>query len=72
MHSVDSDPAVRAFNAAVRFIANQPGGADRLLTQHHPDEQGRCCGCGKPGYGTPDAPWPCIAAKVAQIVKARG
>jgi hypothetical protein len=45
--------------SVVAFIADQPGGANRLLARHIPDDAGRCRGCTVPGTGTPDATWPC-------------
>lgn len=45
--------------AVVAFIAAQPGGSDRLLAIHVPDESGRCQGCTFGGTGIPHAPWPC-------------
>src|SRR5690349_21184055 len=63
-HSCDAerrdrvDP--RASTAAVvAFIAAQPGGAERLMTIHAPNESGRCRGCTFPGTGTPHGVWPC-------------
>jgi hypothetical protein len=69
MQSEADREAARYFDAAVRFIASRPHGAERLLAQHKPDSHGRCCGCGEPGYGTPNLPWPCSIAKMAQAAK---
>jgi hypothetical protein len=54
------------FDAATRFVAEQPGGAARLLREHSPDDHGLCRGCRTPGTGTPYLPWPCPVATIAQ------
>jgi hypothetical protein len=58
--------AARSLDEAVRFIAAQPGGPDRILAEHRPDTRGLCCGCTRPGTGIPHVPWPCCVAKLAQ------
>jgi hypothetical protein len=46
--------------AAIRFVAMQPGGARRILIEHHRRENGTCAGC----CATP-TPWPCMAGLIA-------
>lgn len=58
-----------SLDEAVFFIARQPGGADRLLTEHRPDDHGRCCACTAPGTGIPHAPWPCAMAVLASAAR---
>ena len=57
---------VRTVAEASRFIAAQPGGPERLLGRHQPDERGLCRGCTTPGTGTPQKRWPCSPAVLAQ------
>ena len=65
------DQGEQAFDAVTRFIASQPGGIDRLLAEHRPDANGRCCGCRTPGTGTPDKRWPCSIASFATAARRR-
>jgi hypothetical protein len=59
---IGRDAEYRAsFEAAVRFIADQPGGAERTLAQHHRLPDGTCAGC-----LTGPSSWPCTAAVIAQ------
>lgn len=46
--------------AAVRFVAAQIGGPERVLTIHHPRSDGYCSGC-----TAAHARWPCVAAAIA-------
>jgi hypothetical protein len=62
----DPDVGVRTYTEAVRFIAAQEGGAERLLRVHRADENDLCRGCGVPGRGTPHTRWPCSVAQLAQ------
>jgi hypothetical protein len=55
-----------AFDVAAHFIAAQTGGVERILTEHRPNDSGLCCGCTRPGVGTPYVRWPCAVAKLAQ------
>jgi len=64
-----------SISAVVAFIADQPGGPERLLAIHRPDEHGRCRGCTLPGTGQPHDPWPCslhFFASAAEYVVERG
>lgn len=54
---------------AVLFIARQPGGADRLLNAHRPDQRNRCRACTAPGTGVPQAPWPCPMTVLATAAR---
>lgn len=69
MERVDPEVAARHFDTAARFIARQEGGPDRLLQEHSPDDEGKCLGCRRPGYGTAYVPWPCAVAKLAQTAR---
>jgi hypothetical protein len=46
--------------AAVRFVAAQVGGSDRILATHYRLDDGSCAGC-----ITTMARWPCSAAQIA-------
>jgi hypothetical protein len=46
-------------------LARMPDVIARLLTEHVPDERGRCRGCGRPGTGIPYRPAPCALWTVA-------
>jgi hypothetical protein len=66
MQRVDEAKSARDLDTAVRFIAAQPGGPDRLMAEHHPDARGLCSGCTRPGTGVPYIEWPCSVARLAQ------
>jgi hypothetical protein len=51
-------PAV--VEAAVRFVAMQPGGARRILVEHGRRDDGTCAGC-----LTSPVPWPCVVGVIA-------
>jgi hypothetical protein len=70
-YSWGADSGVTTLTEAVRFIAAQPGGADRLLARHQPDKHGRCRGCTTPGTGTPDKRWPCSIFTLATNAQAQ-
>ena len=61
----DTERGARAFDAAIAFITAQPGGSQRLLALHRPDEHHRCRGCATPGTGTPRKRWPRSVAALA-------
>jgi len=63
---VETRRRMNGFEAAVRFIAAQPGGTQRILDVHRANSAGLCCGCGAPGTGSPHIRWPCPVAKAAQ------
>ena len=67
MERVDPHGAAHSFEVAALFIAAQPGGVDRLLSEHRPDEHGLCRGCTRPGTGVPHMQWPCSVARLAQV-----
>ena len=46
--------------AAVRFVAGQPGGARRILLEHHRRADGTCAGC-----LTVPVAWPCVVGVIA-------
>jgi hypothetical protein len=46
--------------AAVRFVALQPGGARKILLEHHRRENGTCAGC-----LTSPVEWPCVVGVIA-------
>lgn len=52
----------RAILAAAEFVADQPGGADRLLSRHRRMPDGNCVSC----IATP-TPWPCLTAVIANL-----
>lgn len=58
-----------SLDEAVLFIARQPGGPHRLLSEHRPDDRGRCRGCTAPGTGIPHASWPCAMAVLANAAR---
>lgn len=70
-YSSGADFGITTLTEAARFIAAQPGGADRLLAKHRPDANGRCCGCSTPGTGTPDKRWPCSIFTLATNAQAQ-
>lgn len=49
-----------AVDAAIRFVALQPGGARRILFEHHRREDGMCAGC-----LTVPVTWPCVVGVIA-------
>lgn len=49
-----------AVDAAIRFVALQPGGARRILLEHHRREDGMCAGC-----LTVPVAWPCVVGVIA-------
>ena len=49
-----------AVEAAIRFVAGQPGGARRILLQHHRRADGMCAGC-----LTVPVAWPCVVGVIA-------
>jgi hypothetical protein len=46
--------------AAIRFVALQPGGARRILIEHHQGPNGTCAGC-----MTTPVTWPCVTGVIA-------
>ena len=46
--------------AAVRFVALQPGGARKILVEHHRRGDGCCAGC-----LTSPVTWPCVVGVIA-------
>jgi hypothetical protein len=46
--------------AAVRFVALQPGGARKILLEHHRRADGYCAGC-----LTSPVHWPCVVGVIA-------
>jgi hypothetical protein len=61
---IDEGPAQvegpSAVDAAVRFVAMQPGGADRILLEHERRSDGTCAGC-----LTSPVAWPCVVGIIA-------
>ncbi len=51
-------PAV--VDAAIRFVASQPGGAERILLEHGRRHDGTCAGC-----LTSPVTWPCVVGVIA-------
>jgi hypothetical protein len=49
-----------AVDAAIRFVAGQPGGARRILLHHHRRADGMCAGC-----LTVPVTWPCVVGVIA-------
>jgi len=49
-----------AVEAAIRFVAGQPGGARRILLEHHRRADGMCAGC-----LTVPVAWPCVVGVIA-------
>ena len=49
-----------AVDAAVRFVAMQPGGARRILHEHERRADGTCAGC-----LTSPVSWPCVVGIIA-------
>ncbi|MDT7580458.1 MAG: hypothetical protein QOK35_1722 [Pseudonocardiales bacterium] len=49
-----------AVDAAVRFVAMQPGGAHRILLEHERRDDGTCAGC-----LTSPVSWPCVVGIIA-------
>jgi hypothetical protein len=52
--------AVSVIEAAIRFVAAQPDGAERVLGVHRRGGNGICIGC-----ATTLVRWPCAAGKIA-------
>ena len=69
MNGVNSCHAAQSLDVAAQFIAAQPGGPERILDEHRPDDYGRCRGCTRPGVGTPYVSWPCSVAKLAEAAR---
>ena len=61
---VDSGPdqieGPTVVDAAVRFVALQPGGARRILLEHGRRDDGTCAGC-----LTSPVIWPCVVGVIA-------
>jgi hypothetical protein len=57
---VDSTRGRSAVEAAIRFVAGQPGGARRILLDHHRRDDGMCAGC-----LTVPVAWPCVVGVIA-------
>jgi hypothetical protein len=49
-----------AVDAAVRFVAMQPGGARKILLEHERRNDGTCAGC-----LTSPVSWPCVVGVIA-------
>ena len=49
-----------AVEAAIRFVAEQPGGARRILLEHHRRDDNMCGGC-----LTVPVSWPCVVGVIA-------
>jgi hypothetical protein len=47
-------------DAAVRFVALQPGGARKILVEHGRRDDGTCAGC-----LTSPVTWPCVVGMIA-------
>jgi hypothetical protein len=47
-------------DAAIRFVASQPGGAERILLEHGRRSDGTCAGC-----LTSPVTWPCVVGVIA-------
>lgn len=56
----DRGPAPSAIDAAVQFVALQPGGARRILLEHDRRRDGTCAGC-----RTSPVTWPCVVGAIA-------
>ena len=56
----DRVPVDSVIDIAVRFVADQPGGVDRMLARHYLLPDGLCAGC-----VTNLTRWPCFAANLA-------
>ena len=48
-------------DAAVRFVALQPGGARKILVEHDRRDDGTCAGC-----LTSPVAWPCVVGVIAK------
>lgn len=59
-----SDDSNRAVDAAVEFVAVQPGASDRILSRHYPTRCGTCAGC-----ATASTRYPCLAACIAELAQ---
>lgn len=53
--------AAECIEVAARFLAAQPGAADRVLAAHRRAPDGRCTGC-----GSRRVRWPCSTAVIAR------
>ena len=60
---IDDTPAEKpsAVDAAARFVAQQPGGARRILLEHDRRPDGTCGGC-----LTSPITWPCVVSAIAK------
>jgi hypothetical protein len=58
--SIGTVAAVSVIEAAIRFVAAQPEGAQRILGLHRRGNNGICTGC-----ATTPVRWPCAAGKIA-------
>jgi hypothetical protein len=52
-------------DAAARFLAAEPGAAERALENHRRSPDGRCAGC-----RTRPVDWPCSTASIALAAQA--
>ena len=51
-------------DAAARFLADQPGGVERILAAHRRREDGRCVTCTRADH------WPCTMVAIARRANA--
>jgi hypothetical protein len=58
--TVEGSQVGNAVEAAIVFVAEQPGGARRILLEHHRRDDGMCAGC-----LTVPVPWPCVVGVIA-------
>ena len=58
--TIEGSQTGNAVEAAIRFVAEQPGGARRILLEHHRRDDAMCAGC-----LTVPVPWPCVVGVIA-------
>ena len=59
-HDGDRIEGPTVVDAAVRFVALQPGGAHKILLEHDRRDDGTCAGC-----LTSPITWPCVVGVIA-------
>lgn len=64
MDTTPPDEPTSVIDVAVRFIAAEPGGIERMLARHRRLPDGVCAGC-----LTHATAWPCVAADLALMAR---
>jgi hypothetical protein len=64
VNATDPDPTDGCIAVAARFVANQPGGIDRILHAHRRRSDGSCT-----HHAHTATPWPCSAVTITHAAQ---